>query len=340
MDRIERIRAAIRGEKVDRVPTGFWSHFPAHAVTGMAMAEAHLDFYRRSEVDFIKVMNDNPYRLDGVSRIDRPRDWRKLRPEPLDSPVRKDYLDGLKRILDAAGHEALIIVTIFNPFSTANDNRSGTLDFSDADFRAITADLREDPVSTFAGLKIIAESLAVFAERCVETGAAGVFFSANGGDTDRFNAEAFDQWIGTTDRMVLDAVRATGAEFNLLHVCGYNQRLASYADYPVDVVNWAPQMRNPSLKEGAKILGRTVLGGMSQVGPLASGLCESIEQEVHQVLDEFGAERLILGAGCAVSDEARPENFAVAREAALTWCQRSVMSTNGQLNLSPSLART
>jgi hypothetical protein len=41
-----------------------------------------------------------------------------------------------------------------------------------------------------------------------------------------------------------------------------------------------------------------------------------------------------------VSDEARPENFAVAREAALTWCQRSVMSTNGQLNLSPSLART
>jgi len=322
MNRIERIRAAIKGEKVDRIPAGFWSHFPVHAVTGKAMAEAHLDFYRRSEVDFIKVMNDNPYSLDGVARVDRASDWRKLRPEPPNSPARNDYLDGLKRILDAAGHEALVIVTMFNPFSTANDNRSGRLDFSDADFRAITADLREDPVSTLAGLRVIAESLAAFAERCVESGAAGVFFSANGGDADRFDAEAFDRLIGTTDRLVLDAARTAGAEFNLLHVCGSNQRLVSYADYSVDVVNWAPHMRNPSLTEGAAIFGRTVLGGMNQRGPLIDNSRELIQQEVHNVLDEFGADRFILGAGCAVSDDARPESFALARDAALEWCQR------------------
>ena len=76
------------------------------------------------------------------------------------------------------------------------------------------------------------------------------------------------------------------------------------------------------VRGGAAIFGRTVLGGMNQRGPLTNNSRELIQQEVHDVLDEFGAVRFILGAGCAVSDDARPESFAVARDAALDWCQR------------------
>ena len=316
MDRIERVRRAIAGHEVDRIPAGFWTHFPAAASTGRAMADAHLDFYRRSGVDFIKVMNDNPYRLVGLDRIDRPSDWLRLRPEPRGSQGRLAYLDGVKAILDAVGHEALVIVTVFNPFATANDNRSGSLDFGDVGFDGISAHLREDPESTSAGLEVIAESLALLAVDCIEAGVAGVFFSANGAERGRFSDEQFEHHIGRTDRVVLDAARAAGATFNLLHVCGADQRLEAYAGYPVDVVNWAPQMGNPSLVEGRRILGKTVLGGLDQSGPLSTASRPAIEHEVREAVAAVGARGFMLGAGCAVTGEVDPEVFAWARDAA------------------------
>lgn len=319
MNRIERVRAAIRGEAVDRVPAGFWAHFPPEFATGREMARAHLDFHRRAGTDFIKLMNDNPYQLLGIERIDRPSDWRRLRPEPADSAARSRYVDGLKEVLDSAGHEALVIVTIFNPFATANDNRTGSLDFSDLAFDGITAHLRDDPASTLAGLRVIAESLAGLAVRCIEEGAAGVFFSANGSEPDRLGEAEFARLIAATDRIVLDAARAAGAEFNLLHVCGSHQRLGAYVDYPVDVVNWAPQMANPSLAEGRALLGRTVLGGLDQCGPLASGSRALIEAEVRSVLDDAGGRGVMLGAGCALPGEVPPEAIAWACEAAANW---------------------
>ena len=318
MDRIERVRRAIAGHEVDRIPAGFWTHFPPAASTGRAMADAHLDFYRRSGVDFVKVMNDNPYRLVGLDRIDRPSDWRRLRPEPRGSSGRLAYLDGVKAILDAVGHEALVIVTVFNPFATANDNRSGSLDFSDVSFDGISAHLREDPESTSVGLEVIAESLALLAVDCIEAGAAGVFFSANGAERGRFSDEQFEHHIGRTDRVVLEAARAAGATFNLLHVCGAGQRLEAYAGYPVDVVNWAPQMGNPSLIEGRRMLGKTVLGGLDQSGPLSTASRPAIEHEVREVVAASGARGFMLGAGCAVTGEVDPEVFAWARDAAAT----------------------
>ena len=318
MDKIQRVRSAIAGHEVDRIPAGFWTHFPPAASTGRAMADAHLDFYRRSGVDFVKVMNDNPYRLVGLDRIDRPSDWRRLRPEPRDSSGRLAYLDGVKAILDAVGHEALVIVTVFNPFATANDNRSGSLDFSDMGFDGISAHLREDPESTSVGLEVIAESLAMLAVDCVEAGAAGVFFSANGAERGRFSAEEFERHIARTDRVVLDAARAAGATFNLLHVCGADQRLEAYAGHAVDVVNWAPQMGNPSLVEGRRLLGKTVLGGLDQSGPLSTASRPAIEREVREAVAAFGARGFMLGAGCAVTGEVDPEVFAWARDAATT----------------------
>lgn len=316
MDKIQRVRSAIAAHEVDRIPAGFWTHFPPAASTGRAMADAHLDFYRRSGVDFVKVMNDNPYRLVGLDRIDRPSDWRRLRPEPRDSSGRLAYLDGVKAILDAVGHEALVIVTVFNPFATANDNRSGSLDFSDLTFGGISAHLKEDPEATAAGLQVIAESLAMLAVDCIEAGAAGVFFSANGAEWGRFSEEQFERHIGRTDRVVLDAARAAGATFNLLHVCGADQRLEAYARYPVDVVNWAPQMSNPSLIEGRRLLGKTVLGGLDQSGPLSTASRPAIEREVREAVAAFGARGFMLGAGCAVTGEVDPEVFAWARDAA------------------------
>ena len=54
----ERVIAAIKGEKVDRVPASFSLHFPKEIAKGESGVKAHLDFYRETGVDIMKIMND------------------------------------------------------------------------------------------------------------------------------------------------------------------------------------------------------------------------------------------------------------------------------------------
>lgn len=316
MKKIERIRTALRGGSIDRVPASFWVHFRPEFRNGHAMAQAHLEFYRRTNVDFLKVMNDNPYWLVGIDQIRTPADWRKLRPAPPTCQTYQEYLDGLKEILDAVGHETMVIVTVFNPFATANDNYTGNLDYSDAFFSTITEHLRQDPESTTQGLAIIAQSLAEFSQECIRAGAAGIFFAANGGEQERFTLDEFDRYIKPSDLTVLQAAQEAGAEFNLLHICGAAQRLESYVDYPVQAVNWAPQMNNLPLKEGRKLFLQAILGGLDQHGVLTTGPRQAIEAEVHAVLEEMGSQHFILGPGCAVVGDVPEDHFVWAREAA------------------------
>lgn len=314
MNKVERVRAALAGQQVDHVPASFWRHFGPDQANGRGMAEAHIAFYQATDPDYLKVMNDNPLLLSGVERISGPSDWRRLKPTSRHDAVRVEYFDGLRRILDAIGDECMIIVTMFNPFATANDNMLGQLDFSDVGFDRITAHLREDPQSTLAGLGVIAESLCEFTQDCLELGVSGLFLSANGGERSRFTAEQFSEYVSVHDRMILQAALDSGSEFNLLHMCGGDLRMEAYRDYPAHAVNWALQANNPSLADGRRLFSQTLVGGMDQAGTLVSGTPEAIEAEVRAVIEEVGPRRFMLGAGCALEGEAPSGNLLLARK--------------------------
>jgi len=307
MNRIERVQAALRGEPVDRVPASFWFHFPSDQVAGHAMAAAHLNYYRAADPDFLKVMNDNGYALTDVDEIQTPADWRKLKPAPLASRPYQDQLDGLRRIVDALGDEVLIVTTVFNPYATGNDI-SG---------RKVTEHLKADPESVAAGLAVIAESLAEFSQACVEAGAAGIYFSAQGGETDRFTQQGFEKYIKSHDVAVLHAAEKAGATFNVLHICGHRLRLAAYADYPAHAVNWAPQHGNLSLSEGRRLFNRAIIGGVDERGPIVDGNREEIAAEVQAAIAEMGRTGFMVGAGCTVPSDIRIEHLAWARQAVL-----------------------
>jgi hypothetical protein len=55
----ERIDRALRGEDVDRPPFSFWHHYKRP--TAQLEAQDHLEFHRRYDTDFVKVMNDFDY---------------------------------------------------------------------------------------------------------------------------------------------------------------------------------------------------------------------------------------------------------------------------------------
>lgn len=307
MNKIERMHAALSGEMPDRVPASFWFHFPKKQTHGKESVEAHLDYYRQADLDFLKIMNEHRYRVE--TEIKTPADWRKLKPAPLSSAFYQQQLDEIKMITDALGGECLTSTTIFNPFSSGN-HCSGKL---------VTEHLKTDPKSVNIGLGTIAESLAAFASACIEAGADGIYFSAQGGEADRFEEETFLEAIKPHDLTVLNAVKDQ-ADINILHICRDNVRLHLYSNYPGNAVNWAATAQNNiPLSAGKNLFDRTILGGLDNRGVLVNGTPEAIEARVHQVLAEFGIKNFILGADCTLPTEIKVENIRAAVEATGTF---------------------
>jgi uroporphyrinogen decarboxylase len=302
MNNIERVRAALAGQEVDRVPAGFWFHFTPDKAHGEASVKAHIDYYRESGVDFMKVMNEHPYEAN--VEIKAPADWKGVRPAPLSASFYQQQLDEIKGIVDALGDECLIITTVFNPFSSGN-LASGHM---------VTEHIKADPEAVNQGLTAIADSLAEFAVECVEAGASGIYYSAQGGEEDRFTEDMFLRYIKPHDLTVLNAIKDRG-EFHLVHICMDRIRLQLYTDYPGHAVNWAATKNNLSLKEGYELFQRTVVGGMNDRGIVVHGSPAEIRAAVQDVIAEFGTTGFILGADCTFPTDIAVSNIRVAVEA-------------------------
>jgi len=307
MNKIQRVQAAVKGNLPDRVPASFWFHFPKEMAHGKESAKAHLDYYRQADLDFLKIMNEHPYEVDIA--IKNPADWRKIRPAPLSSKFYQAQLDEIKMITDALGGDCLTTTTIFNPFSSGN-HASGKL---------VTEHLKMDPDSVHIGLGTIAESLAEFAVACLDAGADGIYFSAQGGEADRFEEHEFLDFIKPHDLTVLNAVKDKG-DFNILHICRDNIRLHLYSNYPGTVINWAATApHNIPLTAGKKLFNRTILGGMDNLGVIVHGTPEAIQAEVHQVINDFGVKNLIIGADCTLPTDIDIANIRAAVEATASY---------------------
>ncbi len=307
MNKIERMHTMLRGERPDRVPAGFWFHFPDSAAAGHEMVKAHVDYYHAADPDLLKVMNDNGYEAVGVDVVESPADWRKLKPAPLSSAPYQAQLAGLRELVDTLGGEVLMATTIFNPYATGNKISNNQ----------VTEHLKADPEAVSAGLGVIAESVAEFSAACIAVGAAGIYFSAQGGDASRLTAEEHLRYIKPHDVTVLEAATAAGATCNILHICGRGIRLDHYVDYPGHTVNWAPQNDNLSLTAGRELFRRPIIGGIDERGPIVDGSREAVTAEVQAALAQMGSAGFMVGAGCTLPSDIAVEHLVWAREAVL-----------------------
>ena len=91
----ERVRAALEGEDVDRVPVSMWRHFFSKETSAESLAEVMLSFQNRFDWDFMKVNPRASYHVEdwGVKTkydgdtppivvetpVKTPGDWLKLK---------------------------------------------------------------------------------------------------------------------------------------------------------------------------------------------------------------------------------------------------------------------
>jgi uroporphyrinogen decarboxylase len=303
MSKMERVRAAVQGEPVDRVPFCFWHHFKPRA-NPRALARATQAFFGGFDLDIYKIMPDIPYPFPDDS-IRRAEDWYLLpRTDPFDGNFGR-MIETVEILREELYDEAPIIVTVFSPYTYAAR-------FAGRD--AIRRHIAENPVDLHAGLDVIARNLAHFCGAAIDAGADGVFLAVQGAGDKQLSAAEYAEFARPYE---LDVLRACqGGWLTTLHVhAASDLDIEPFLAYPAPVLSWSDRLTGISLKEVRRLApDRCLMGGLSERGPLTNGTEKQIEAEMRDALEQVGGgRRFILANGCSVPDDTSEEKLRLAR---------------------------
>jgi uroporphyrinogen decarboxylase len=290
----------------DYVPAAFFMHFDPAYHRGQAAIDKHLEFFRYTGMDFVKIQYEQAIPVSAP--IQKAEDWARAPLFPaefFEAPVR--VAEGLAR---AARDEALVIMTLYSPFMWA-------MNFTTS--QDLAQHLQENPTAVEKGLEIMTENVLNLARGSMRAGVDGFYASSQGGEAFRFpRTDIFERYIRPTDLAVWAEIGS--CTFNILHVCDYHggyADLTPFLDYPGQVVNCSLSLEERALtpREAATMFGRPFMGGMERKGVLASGGTEAIRRAAEEALAQ-APERFILAADCTVPSETPWENLKTAVDVA------------------------
>lgn len=313
MNKHERFGNALAGREVDYVPSGFWLHFPEDLWEGEAAVKAHIDFYRETDVDVLKVMNEYRYRMPmPVESFD---DWARWKPISVRGGYYQSQIDLLKAVADKLGHEVPILATIHGVYISAfhgSRRPDHTFDMP----HLLTHHMQQNPKAVMPALEAVTDTLIELSHAFLDAGATGILYSSIGGESFRFDEETFSNHLKPHEMRILDEVGKRTDQV-VLHICKAKPRFAPYVDYRSAAVNWAVHESDLSMREGQKMFGRSVLGGLDdRSGVLVDGSIEQIEASVGDIVAKYGKTSLILGADCTLPTDISRRRIRTAVDAA------------------------
>lgn len=307
MNKRDRILNLISGDPPPNyVPAAFFLHFDSAFHTGSAAIEKHLEFFRYTGMDFVKIQYEQP--LPSSPPVLKPGDWGSapLYSEELFEPT----LQVVQGLIQAAQEEALVILTLYSPFMWAA-HLAGDKILSDH--------LQENPEAVSRGLQIMTENVLTLARGCKRAGVDGFYASSQGGEAARFGStEIFRKYIRPTDLAVWDEIQS--CRFNVLHICdfvaGYED-LAPFLDYPSHAVNCSLKVgsRNLTPEDVSTMFARPFMGGLERTGVIATGNPQEIRQAVANVVSQSPSQ-FILAADCTVPSDTPWKNLRIAIDTA------------------------
>ena len=293
-------------------PAAFFMHFGPAYREGPAAIAKHLDYFRHTGMDFVKIQYEHVF--PEIAQIKTAADWCKM--PVYDASFYAAPLEVAKGLVAAVKGEALVLMTLYSAFMCAGHTTSDA---------TITAHLKEDPEAVKPGLEAITESLLTFVRACIDVGVDGFYASTQGGEAHRFASGApgiFESYVKPHDLVLLEEIDAA-CPFNILHVCDYHggyDDLSPFLDYPGDVVNAGLQLgeRTLTARGVAEMFQRPFMGGLERHGVITSGDQAAIRDRVREVLRD-APERFVLAADCTVPGDTRWDDLRVAIDAAHTW---------------------
>jgi uroporphyrinogen decarboxylase len=288
------------------VPAAFFLHFDPAFHRGQAAIDKHLEFFRMTGMDFVKIQYEQ--KEPAVEPIRTPADWARVPHCSVEhfAPT----IQVVEGLVKAAKREAVVILTLYSPFMWARHM---------AEESTLSAHLREDPDAVAKGLAILTENVINLVRGCKQVGVDGFYASTQGGEATRFpGTDIFRSYIRPTDLAVWDEL--SDCAFNILHVCDYvsgYDDLTPFLDYPGHVVNCSLRVgqRMMSPREASALFDRPFMGGLERKGVLATGPEAEIRAAAEAVLAE-APDRFILAADCTVPGDTPWHNLKTAIDTA------------------------
>ena len=319
MNSKERVFAVLEGRSPDRVPTGFWMHFPPQDFCGENAVKTHLEYFKKTRTDICKVMTELTYPCD--HSIQRAQDWEGVRSYGANAKFITEQADIISRIAEHCT-DAPLTATVHGVIASSSHTLLGVPKYDVIGRYAQLYHLRTNPQAISDAYRHVADTLCVMARAVVRAGAEGVYYAALGGEKDGFTDEEHARYIAPLDKMVIDAAYDAGARFVILHMCKPKVNLRRFADYRCDIVNWGVRESGVSLREGREIFpGKVMLGGLdNRQGSLIDGDMRKLEQDVAEVIRDTGKQKLILGSDCTLPGNIPYEHIAAVADACGRYC--------------------
>ena len=303
MNKREAVLDLLDPDKIQEyTPAGFFIHFDPNNHFGKAAVDKHLEFYRYTDMDLVKIQYERnfPYQPE----IKQPEDWHKLPLFGID--FFQPQLEAVEGLVNAAKRDSVVIVTLYSAFMCAGQASNGL----------ITEHLRKNPEQAKKGIEIATESLLVFVRECIKMGVDGFYASTQGGESARFEDKSiFHEYVKPYDLILMEEINRS-CIFNVLHVCdfahGYDD-LTPFLDYPGQVVNCNPHVSKQELsgREISEMFGRPFMGGLERKGFITTGSEMEIKREVEQVL-HHAPNKFFLAADCTLPHDVNWDNIKTA----------------------------
>lgn len=337
MTRAERIKAALQGKEVDRIPCSVWMHLSEVDQDPVSLAEEMVKRNEEFDFDFIKMMPFGAYSTqDWGAKIQIYCD--KYKEPVIVEPGIKELEDYAKvqpldatygtwgKTLQVAQHLSKMVVgdtpyiqTVFSPATTLKKLAGNRL----------IADMVEHPAEVHKALRAITETTVNFVKANIEAGVSGFFFATQCATYDFLTDELFAEFCKPYDLEVINAY-SDKTWFNVVHVHGSNIMYDTVSKYPCNCINWHDRDTQPSMKTARETVEKTFLGGIQEVPTIIDGVLsydsilarstpEQVIEHVHQAIDMVGGKSLIIGPGCVCDPKTSNENLHAVRKAVETY---------------------
>lgn len=289
MNKIERVRAALAGQPVDRAPLTLWYHFGNQHAPAERTAQVHLEFFEHYDLDLLKLMNDYDYPMPaGLEVIATAADLARLQPfDPADTPF-GTQLKAVGIVADALHGKALFLDTVFNAWNTLKRNLVR---------EAMPALMAGEPRALEAALGVVNANLIRYAQASLARGAAGIFLSVPA-SAESLTLEQYERFMRPFDFQLLEAIRGRG-ECHVLHAHGERIYFDRLLDYPAQALSWADRNGGPSITDARARTRMTLMAGLDHV-KFAEISAARIREGVRRALAEGGTTRFIMAPGCSL----------------------------------------
>ena len=308
MNKRERVTAAFKGLETDHVAVSMWKHVPSEFWgDDDRFAREQARFPHSTDVDFMKLSGDKFFGWPApvLKDIENASSLLWMKPLGPNHPYIRGQIERTKKVVKALGGECPAIYLVFAPLSCIR---------LQIGYPKMMKFIRENPEAMKYACQVVAEDLKLLVQGIIqESGADGIFFSAQNGEINRFTAEEYRDWVMPSDKAVLDYAN-TLSEMNAIHFCAWEEvpnRLSVWEDYKAPVVSWSRYFDIMDIREAKKHFGCTVWGGFdNRPGTfLYTANRAELEKEVENLIAQGGKSGYILGTDCSIHDELPEERI-------------------------------